>query len=195
MSIALTKPMTLEEFLAWDARQELRWEFDGFAPVAMTGGSFAHAAIQRNLVTALTNRLRGKPCQPLGSDFKILVAGSIRYPDAMVYCRPVDQRAQFIEDPVVVFEILSPSTTLTDSIIKNREYRDTPSIRRYVMLEQNFPAATVFERAGDDWIGHLMVDDAVLAMPEIGIEIALAELYEGLTFEPPSTEDEKPAVR
>jgi len=189
MSIALTKPMSLAEFLAWEERQELRWEFDGFAPVAMTGGSFAHAAIQRNLVTALTNRLRGKPCQPLGSDFKIMVAGSIRYPDAMVFCRPLDPRALFIEDPVVVFEVLSPSTTLNDTIIKNREYRDTPSIRRYVMLAQDLPAATVFERAGDDWIGHLLVDDAALAMPEIGITIPLAELYEGLSFEEPPRPD------
>lgn len=190
MSIALSNPMSVQAFLAWEERQDLRWEFDGFAPVAMTGGSFAHAAIQRNLITALTNRLRGNPCQALGSDFKVMVAGSVRYPDAMVFCRPVDARARFIEDPIVVFEVLSPSTALNDRIIKNREYRDTPSIRRYVILEQDQPAATVFERRDNDWIGHLLVDDAVLDMPEIGIKIPLADLYEGLTFEKPPTTDD-----
>jgi Uma2 family endonuclease len=64
MSVALQKRMSLEPFLAWEEQQELRWEFDGFEPVAMTGGTAEHSAIQRNLIFALTGRLRGKPCQP-----------------------------------------------------------------------------------------------------------------------------------
>jgi Uma2 family endonuclease len=60
--------MTLAEFLAWEERQEQRYEFDGSEPVAMAGGSLAHAAIQRNLALALGTRLRGKPCQFFGSD-------------------------------------------------------------------------------------------------------------------------------
>lgn len=66
MSAALPKSLTLAEFLAWEDRQPLRYEFDGIGPVAMTGGTFAHAAIQRNLAIALGGRLRGKPCQFLG---------------------------------------------------------------------------------------------------------------------------------
>ena len=46
MADALAKPMTLESFLAWEERQELRYEFDGFRPIAMTGGTYAHARIQ-----------------------------------------------------------------------------------------------------------------------------------------------------
>ncbi len=63
MNLAVRKPMTLAEFLAWEERQPLRYEFDGFGPVAMTGGTFAHAAIQRNLALAVGGRLRGKSCQ------------------------------------------------------------------------------------------------------------------------------------
>jgi Uma2 family endonuclease len=81
-----------------------------------------------------------------------------------------------------VFEVLSPSTSTTDRIVKNQEYRDTPSIRRYVMLEQDRQAATVFARAGDDWVGHVVSGNAVLVMPEIGIELPLAEMYEGVSF-------------
>jgi hypothetical protein len=77
MSVAMRRRMTLDAFLAWEAGQELRWEFDGFAAVAMTGGTAGHSAIQRNLTTALANRLRGKPCQAYTSDLKIRVAGSI----------------------------------------------------------------------------------------------------------------------
>ena len=62
MSIALRKPMTLQEFLDWEEQQERKWEFDGFGPVAMTGGTADHSAIQRNLFIALGTRLRGKPC-------------------------------------------------------------------------------------------------------------------------------------
>jgi hypothetical protein len=58
MNLTVRKPMTLAEFLAWEERQAQRYEFDGSEPVAMAGGSLAHAAIQRNLALALGNLLR-----------------------------------------------------------------------------------------------------------------------------------------
>jgi Uma2 family endonuclease len=177
--------MTLDEFLAWEERQELRYEFDGFATVAMTGGSLEHSAIERNLIAALANRLRGRPCQAYTSNLKIQAAGSIRYPDAFVVCSPQARRTMVVSDPVVVFEILSPSTSTIDLGAKNQEYRDTPSIQRYVILHQDRRQATVFERAAGDWVGHIFIGEAILAMPEIGIELPLAELYEGVTFDPP----------
>ncbi len=120
MNVPLRKPMTREEFLAWEGRQELRYEFDGFQPIAMTGGTFEHAVIQRNLITTLTNRLRGKPCQPLGSDVKVAVSGRIRYPDAFVICSPVEPGTRVIETRVVVFEVLSHSTSVTDRVVRTR---------------------------------------------------------------------------
>ena len=63
MNVALHKPMTLAQFLAWEERQELRYEFDGFEPVAMTGGTDAHEAIGNRLRALLLNRLEGKPCR------------------------------------------------------------------------------------------------------------------------------------
>ena len=67
--------MTLAEFLEWEDRQPLRYEFDGVGPVAMTGRTYGHSAIQRNLAIAVGGRLRGKPCQFRGSDLKFQVAG------------------------------------------------------------------------------------------------------------------------
>ena len=64
MSVALHKPMTLAEFLAWEERQDLRYEYDGFEPVAMTGGTIAHDQFTFDLRMALTARLAGKPCRP-----------------------------------------------------------------------------------------------------------------------------------
>ena len=183
MSIALRKPMTLQEFLDWEEQQERKWEFDGFGPVAMTGGTADHSAIQRNLFIALGTRLRGKPCRLYTSDLKVSVAGSIRYPDAFVVCSPIPRGTLVVTDPVVVFEVLSPSTASIDIGIKNEEYRDTPSIQRYVMLSQDRQQATVFSRQADDWVGHIMAGPAVLSMPEIGIEVPLSEFYEDVSFD------------
>jgi Uma2 family endonuclease len=177
MNIAVRKPMTLEAFLAWEDRQELRYEFDGFQPVAMTGGTRTHAAIQANLLSALITRLRGKPCRPFGSDLKIAVAGRIRYPDAFVVCTPGANNDKVVVDPVVVFEVLSESTARADIFAKNAEYRATPSIQRYVILEQTKATAVVFARKGEDWVSEVVTDEGVLLMPEIGIEVPLAELY------------------
>src|SRR5690242_13810758 len=103
MSSALRKPMSVPEFLVWEELQGLRYEFDGFAPVAMTGGTFAHEVIGRNVRTALDTRLRGGRCAVLGPTLKIEVAGRIRYPDAFVVCSPVGRKETVVRDPVVVF--------------------------------------------------------------------------------------------
>ncbi len=189
MSATLRKPMTLDEFLAWEDRQEFKHEFDGSWPVAMAGGTDAHAAIQANLAIAVGGRLRGKPCRFRGSDLKIEVVGRIRYPDGFVVCSPRQLDAKVVRDPVVIFEVLSPSTATADQFVKNREYEATPSVRRYVMLAQDQIAATVFTREDGDWIGRSFGEDATLAMPEIGIEVPLAELYADLDLSQPTVEE------
>jgi Uma2 family endonuclease len=188
MSMAQRRSMTLEEFLAWERRQELRYEFDGFEPVAMTGGTVNHSAIATDLVMALRSRLRAG-CRVYRGDVKILVAGRVRYPDAAVTRSPVDGQSDILPNPVVVFEVLSPSTASIDRLIKNGEYAATPSIQRYVMLEQVRIGATVFARDGAKWVGTVLLEDAILAMPEIGVELPLRDLYAGVELPPPETDD------
>ena len=181
MNVALRQPMTMEQFLAWEDRQELRYEFDGFRPVAMTGGTAAHAAILRNILFSLTGRLRGRSCQPYGSELKVQVAGRIRYPDAFVVCTPTPPRSTVVTEPVVVFEVISDSSVNDDLVVKNAEYRATPSVQRYIILQQTDAGAIVFTRKGDDWISELISGaDAVVHMPEIGISVPLVELYIGI---------------
>jgi Uma2 family endonuclease len=195
MNRALRRPMTLAEFLEWEERQPLRYEFDGVGPVAMTGGTAGHADIQANLAAALRTRLRGNPCRFYGSDLKFQVAeGHVRYPDGMVVCSPVDRTATVVYDPVVVFEVLSPSTAGNDRIVKAREYQATPSVQRYVMLEQDAVGATVYARSGNAWTHEILVADSILALPEIGVSLPLAELYEGLVFEAEQDGDQPPAA-
>ena len=186
MNAPLRRSMTLDEFLAWEERQGPRYEFDGFQPVAMVGGTAAHSAIQRNLAISVGGRLRGRPCRFYGSDLKVEAGGSMRYPDGMVVCTPLPPRATVVHDPVVLFEVLSDSTQAKDRSEKNREYRATPSVRRYVMLEQDRVMATVFHREGDDWVGHVHYEGAVLALPEIGVEVPLDELYADVDLAAPA---------
>jgi Uma2 family endonuclease len=178
MSVALQKPLTLAEFLVWEERQELRYEFDGVEPVAMTGGTIAHDQITFDLRTALVARLKGTSCRALGPNVKIIADGRARYPDAMVVCQSISPTATVAGDPVVVFEVLSEGSSETDLIDKNREYRATPSIQRYVVLQQTHQAAIVFVRREDGWLSEIVSgNDAILALPEIGIALPLTEVY------------------
>ncbi|UFN51681.1 Uma2 family endonuclease (plasmid) [Roseomonas sp. OT10] len=193
MSQPAAQPWTPEEFLAWEERQPLRYEFDGVQPIAMTGGSAAHATVQTNLAAAIAPRLRGGRCRFYGSDFKVeTIEPHYRYPDGSIVCRPVSPTATRVSDPVTVFEVLSPSTADDDRYVKALEYQAIPSVQRYVMLEQHAVRATVLERSGASWIVHLLMQGSILRLPEAGIEVPLDELYEGLDFGTASTEEATP---
>lgn len=180
---ALPKPMTLDDFIAWEERQELRYEFDGFAARAMTGGTVAHSTIQTNLILALGNALRGKPCRAHGSHLKVRTALSIRYPDAMIVCAPADPKSTLAPDPTVIFEILSPSSARIDLGAKNAEYQTLPALRRYVVLHQSRAAAEVFHRdEAGEWTFDFIDGDGALDMPEADIVVPLADLYESLAL-------------
>ena len=176
------KPMSPKEFLAWEACQEMKWEFDGVQPVAMVGETRAHSVIQRNLLTALTNRLRVSPCQPYGNELKVQIGLRYHYPDALVSRTPFANTETIAAEPVVIFEVLSPSTAAIDRTTKLAEYQALASVRRIVLIEQDSAYATSITRAGQGWDLALTGPGGVLAMPEIGVEMPLAELYDGLTF-------------
>jgi Uma2 family endonuclease len=185
MNLPLRRPMTLDEFLAWEERQDLRYEFDGVEPVAMVGGTAEHHDIAQNLTEALRQRLRGGPCRAFQQTMKVRVAGRIRYPDVVVTCAPMPRGAKVVDQPLVVFEVASEGTARTDRVAKFAEYRDTPTIEQYVILEQAAPVALVFSRA-DDWRARNVTD--ALALPALGVEVPLAEVYEGVEFPPQDPE-------
>lgn len=189
MSVTLREQsMTQAEFFDWAEVQAERYEFDGFQPVAMTGGTVNHSRIIRNLQVALDRLLRGGSCEPLGPDAGVTTIGTtVRYPDTIVSCMKTPGRARTISGAVVVFEVISPSSARMDRIVKLREYHAVPSIRRYIIVEQESIGLTVFARQDDEaWSASVLTDDDVLALPEIGIEIPVAELYVGVPFDEPS---------
>jgi Uma2 family endonuclease len=168
-------------FLAWAARQEARYEFDGVRPVAMVGGTRNHNRIMTNIHAALRARLRGSPCAYYGPDLGVSTIGQkIRYPDALVTCSKFPGDARVAPDVVIVFEVLSAELGRRDRIEKVREYAAVGSIGRYVIVESDTSGLLVLYRAsgGDDWVAESMTVLDTLHLPEIGISIPVLEFYD-----------------
>ena len=177
--------MTREEFLDWKGDGDTRYEFDGFEPVAMVGGVANHSLIAQNLYFALRSRLGRGPCRVMGPDAGVATAGdAVRFPDALVTCSPVSGSDRLIPGVVVVFEVLSPSSGRIDRIEKVREYRAVASIRCYVILENTSAAATLLTRAdvSANWTANALTASDMLALPDIGLQIPLAEIYQDIEF-------------
>jgi Uma2 family endonuclease len=174
MSASL-KPLSVEEFLAWERSQPIRYEFDGTQPVAMTGGTIAADRVARRLLLGLGRRLR-PPCEAFGENVKVLPTGRVRYPDVKVACGEFDPGADHV-DPIVVCEVLSPTTEMTDRRVKSAEYASIPSVMAYVLLAQDRPLVIVLRRAFRWEPEELEGTGATLALPEVGVAIPLSELY------------------
>ena len=174
--------MTRDEFLAWVWRQEGRYEFDGFAPTAMVGNTLAHGLISQNLFAALRGRLR-PPCYVLGLDIGVATsADGIRFPDAVISCRPFTPADRIVPEPSIVFEIISPTSGRIDRIIKVKEYAAVSSLRRYVIVESSTIGLTVLGREVGDapWTATSLAEGDSLSLPELGIEVPIDELYAGV---------------
>lgn len=186
MNVALRK-WTQEEFFAWAENQDTRYEFDGFQPVAMTGGFNNASAIGVNLIAALHARLRGSGCRPLGPDAGVeTINHAVRYPDALVTCTKFAGTDRTIPGVLVVFEVVGATADASrrDRITKVLEYAAVPSIRRYVILESSGIGLTVMERSAQDqaWQTTVLTKVDILRMPEIGIEVPVTEFYEDIAF-------------
>jgi len=185
MNVALKKPrmMTREQFFNWAEAQEGAYEFDGVRPVAMTGGTLGHSLITGNIRSALQTRLKGSGCMPLGPDAGLATIGdAVRYPDILITCSPIVTAAYLAPNVPVVFEVLSPTSGYTDRIVKAREYRAVPSIRRYIIAESTSIGLTVLERVdgAHPWTSFALTGEEVLHIPEVGIEVPIADFYEGV---------------
>jgi Uma2 family endonuclease len=126
--------------------------------------------------------LDGKPCRPCGPNLKIIVQGKARYPGCLVTCTPIQRGATVIENPVVVIEVISEDSACFDRVEKVREYQATPSIQRYIIVEQRKVGAQIMARVGDHWLATPASDGDTISMPEIGIDVPLMEFNLGLDF-------------
>ena len=179
--------VSVEEYLDGELRAETRHEYLGGVVYAMAGASEAHNVIAANLMGMLHAQLRGKICQPFGSDMKVrlqtLGDTYFYYPDAMVACDPSDSGHGWRERPAVLFEILSEETRRLDEREKRFAYVQIPGLQAYVRIEQSSPEAIVERCMSGVWEGERLTGlDAVLELSQTGLRIPLAEVYERLRF-------------
>ena len=180
---------SFEEYLARNARSNEKLEFLLGFVYARAGATLQHSCISGRLITALNIRLTGRPCFVLTSDAMVETpqgeAGF--YPDASVVCGPSPGLgAKTLKNPVVVVEVLSPSTRDYDLGQKFQQYRRIASLRHVVIIDSEGVGVQVYTRGADEvWPGlpethHKRGETMVLSALEV--EIPLVEIYGDLDF-------------
>jgi Uma2 family endonuclease len=181
MNTMLDRAWATESFLAWEDRQEFKYEFDGHRVIPMTGASLAHQRIVLNLCLTLMGQLGDRPLLA-AQTMRLRIGSQIRYPDVAVCAGPLDQTTRTLTDALALFEVLSDDTATTDRVQKLIDYAAVPALRSYVLLEQTAVAATLFQREpGGNWIASAHTDGSLI-LPGIDVTLPLADLCRGLTF-------------
>jgi len=150
-------PLTAADYLAWEAAQETRSEFIGGEVYAMAGGTLEHNAATLATGSTLRQHLKGSPCRAFVSDVKVQVkaSNSFFYLDVVVACQPSDLSdgtTHSVNEPMLIAEVLSPSTAAFDRGGKFAHYRLLDSLQEYVLIDTDTPRVEVFRRnAANRW--------------------------------------------
>jgi len=141
--------LTVEEYLSWEEVQAIRHEYINGGVYAMAGGTLPHNDIAVNLTTALRFFLREKGCKVRMSDAKVQISekGPLFYPDVVVSCNEQDRRSRLVICfPVLIVEVLSPSTAAFDRGDKFRYYRRLESLQEYVLIDSEKVSVDCYRR-------------------------------------------------
>lgn len=173
------KPWTLEDFLAWEREQPEPYEFLDGQIVAMVGGTAAHATIKGNVYRALFDRMRGKPCRVFVNSLKVTTANASHYPDVAVTCTGLAPSDDLLPEPVVIVEVLSPSTEDRDRSAKWVNYRTLPTLQHYLLIAQDQRRVELISRAGRGWTLEILeVPIEQVPLTTIDATLTLDEIYE-----------------
>jgi Uma2 family endonuclease len=173
------RPMSLDEFLAFERRAAQKHEFVDGQVYAMAGASFAHNVIVGNVVGVLRNALKSGPCYTLPSDMKVQTASKVYYPDASVVCGPpnfYDAGEDVLLNPSIIVEVLSDSTERTDRGEKLAAYTSTPSVTDYLLIASKRVRVEHFARSRNWQLVVLGAGDRI-ALADPAIELPVGELY------------------
>jgi len=179
--------VSVQEYLDAELDSPVKHEYLGGVVYAMSGARNIHTAVASNILAALWSRLRGQPCRALNSDTKIRIRlpGHTRfyYPDVSVVCRPNPPDEVFQDEPTVIVEVLSDSTRRTDFGEKKDAYLSIPSLAIYLLVEPDSPAVVGFRRSDQGFVREVWQGlESTLSLAEIGVELPLTEVYEGVDF-------------
>lgn len=165
-----------------DSRQP-RYELIGGEIFAMVGASGKHILIAGNLHTALNVHLKGKKCVPFMESLKVYIDDSnYFYPDLVVDCGYDDSLPDYASQPVMVVEVLSPSTRKFDLTTKFEQYKTLNSLQEYVLIEQSAMQVSVFRRSQDWAVTHYFAGDGVV-FESVGLSLPIEEIYERIVFD------------
>jgi Uma2 family endonuclease len=176
-----------EEYLERERPAETKSEYFLGEIVAIAGGTLQHSMITANLARAIGNRLQGKPCGVFSSDARVSVQwGSlITDPDVTVLCgapQYTDDKRDTLLNPILLVEVLSPSTRAYDRGEKSRLFRMMPSLAEYLLVDQTPVDVEQYRRlpSGNWELTTVRSIEAVLTLHSLGCEIPVVEIYQNL---------------
>ena len=184
MGLPALRRTTYDEYLDLERRSGQKHEFADGEVFAMAGGTADHALIAMNLGSALRVALRGSPCRPFTSDWKLWLDAANRatYPDVSVICGPI-QRPPHDPDaatnPTLIAEVLAPSTEDHDRGTKSRDYRRLPSLQHLLLVDSARVHVELSTRNPDGtWTLREHGPGATIHLPALGLSLTVDALYE-----------------
>jgi Uma2 family endonuclease len=178
--------MTLDEFLRWDDGTDTRYELiDGF-PIAMAPPAEAHRILALRLGARIDAALAGRrPCNAQIEPGVVRPdrADSYYVPDVAVTCEPNAPGRQAMVDPILIIEILSPSTERSDRRLKLPAYQNLQSVREIMLIDADTYHAELYRRENDHWgIELARGAEAFFSLISVELRISMSELYEGIAM-------------
>ncbi|MEZ6125013.1 MAG: Uma2 family endonuclease [Planctomycetaceae bacterium] len=181
--MSATTLVTAKEYLQRERASDVRHELIDGDMTEMVGGSETHVLVICNLVAALHGLLRQRSERVYASDMRVGIpnADSYTYPDIVVSAgdpQLEDDQQDTLLNPVVLIEVLSPTTEAYDRGRKFEQYRRIPSLQEYVLVAQDRMQVECYRRRADGW--HLTeystASDSV-PFPALQCEVRVEEIY------------------
>jgi len=173
--------MTVDQYLTWAQDHPGRYELHDGTVYAMSPEGAGHAKIKFAVQSALANAIqaRGLPCHMLPDGMTVRVESKTAYePDALVYCgREIESSALEVPNPIILVEVLSPSTRHIDTSAKLAGYFRLPSVVHYLIVDPTQPLVLHHVRAGlTDIVTHIIRAGPITLDPP-GLQIDLSDIY------------------
>ena len=181
-------PTDPDSFLKWASEQPReagRFELSrGVVTQTMINVTRFHARVCRNLVAELSRLLDPDIYDVATADFAVRSGDGIRGPDIVVDLATTDGAALQTEKPLLLAEVLSPSSVARDFTEKLNEYTSSPSLQTYLVCSQDEPRAWVWSRQEDGtWpLAAQMFEGRDEAIPLGGFNasLAMAAIFRGI---------------
>jgi Uma2 family endonuclease len=176
LEIKNTDLISVEDYLKGELSSDIKHELIDGCVYAMAGASANHERISGNIYRKFGDHLEKNPCEPFGSDMKLRINSNFFYPDVMVDCLFDDSEPYFTETPTIIVEVLSKSTRRKDTTLKFLSYINIPSLKEYVLIEQDLVDIQVFRKSEGWLVKHYFLGDEI-TFESIGLTLSVEEIY------------------